>query len=76
MTQKTALITGITGQDGAYLEDFLLRKGYQVHGIKRRASLFNTGRNQLALDMLAVLQHAVADPVMVKALPEEGKHEC
>lgn len=41
---KKALITGITGQDGAYLAEFLLRKGYQVHGIKRRASLFNTDR--------------------------------
>jgi len=41
---KSALITGITGQDGAYLAEFLLRKGYVVHGIKRRASLFNTQR--------------------------------
>ncbi len=41
---KKALITGITGQDGAYLAEFLLNKGYEVHGIKRRASLFNTGR--------------------------------
>jgi GDPmannose 4,6-dehydratase len=41
---KTALITGITGQDGAYLAEFLLKKGYLVHGIKRRASLFNTQR--------------------------------
>lgn len=41
---KTALITGITGQDGAYLAEFLLKKGYTVHGIKRRASLFNTDR--------------------------------
>ncbi len=41
---KTALITGITGQDGAYLAEFLLRKGYMVHGIKRRSSLFNTDR--------------------------------
>ncbi len=41
---KKALITGITGQDGAYLAEFLLRKGYEVHGIKRRASLFNTDR--------------------------------
>jgi GDPmannose 4,6-dehydratase len=41
---KRALITGITGQDGAYLADFLIKKGYQVHGIKRRASSFNTGR--------------------------------
>lgn len=41
---KVALITGVTGQDGAYLAEFLLHKGYQVHGIKRRASLFNTDR--------------------------------
>jgi len=41
---KTALITGITGQDGAYLAEFLLNKGYTVHGIKRRTSLFNTDR--------------------------------
>jgi len=41
---KTALITGVTGQDGAYLAEFLLEKGYHVHGIKRRASLFNTDR--------------------------------
>ena len=41
---KRALITGITGQDGAYLAEFLLGKGYEVHGIKRRASLFNTDR--------------------------------
>ena len=41
---KKALITGITGQDGAYLAEFLLGKGYEVHGIKRRSSLFNTDR--------------------------------
>lgn len=41
---KRALITGITGQDGAYLAEFLLKKGYEVHGIKRRSSLFNTDR--------------------------------
>jgi GDPmannose 4,6-dehydratase len=41
---KKALITGVTGQDGAYLAEFLLEKGYEVHGIKRRASLFNTDR--------------------------------
>src|SRR4051812_39562135 len=41
---KTALITGVTGQDGAYLSELLLSKGYQVHGIKRRSSLFNTDR--------------------------------
>ena len=44
MNQKVALITGVTGQDGAYLSEFLLKKGYIVHGIKRRTSLFNTDR--------------------------------
>lgn len=44
MTQKTALISGVTGQDGAYLAELLLSKGYKVHGIKRRSSSFNTGR--------------------------------
>jgi GDPmannose 4,6-dehydratase len=44
MTSKVALITGVTGQDGAYLAEFLLDKGYGVHGIKRRTSLFNTDR--------------------------------
>jgi len=48
---KVALITGITGQDGAYLAEFLLKKGYMVHGIKRRSSLFNTDRiDHLYLD--------------------------
>ena len=41
---KVALITGVTGQDGSYLAEFLLQKGYEVHGIKRRTSLFNTDR--------------------------------
>ena len=41
---KVALITGITGQDGAYLTEFLIKKGYTVHGIKRRSSMFNTDR--------------------------------
>lgn len=43
-TPKTAFITGVTGQDGAYLSEFLLKKGYIVHGLKRRSSLFNTDR--------------------------------
>jgi GDPmannose 4,6-dehydratase len=42
--KKKALITGITGQDGAYLAELLLSKGYEVHGVKRRSSLFNTDR--------------------------------
>jgi GDPmannose 4,6-dehydratase len=43
-TPPVALVTGATGQDGAYLSEFLLKKGYIVHGIKRRSSSFNTGR--------------------------------
>ena len=50
---KKALITGITGQDGAYLAELLLGKGYEVHGIKRRSSSFNTER----IDHLYVDQH-------------------
>lgn len=49
---KTALITGVTGQDGAYLAEFLMRKGYLVHGIRRRTSMFNTAR----------IDHLYADP--------------
>jgi GDPmannose 4,6-dehydratase len=52
MNKKKALITGITGQDGAYLAEFLLRKGYEVHGIKRRSSLFNTQRIDHLIDDL------------------------
>ena len=51
MKQKVALITGITGQDGSYLAEFLIDKGYEVHGVLRRSSSFNTGRiEQLYLD--------------------------
>jgi GDPmannose 4,6-dehydratase len=52
MRDRTALITGVTGQDGSYLAEFLLEKGYQVHGIKRRSSSFNTGR----------IEHLYQDP--------------
>jgi GDPmannose 4,6-dehydratase len=52
MKKKVALITGITGQDGAYLAEFLLNRGYEVHGIKRRTSLFNTQR----------IEHLYQDP--------------
>lgn len=52
MSKKVALITGVTGQDGAYLSDLLLAKGYTVHGIKRRSSSFNTGR----------IEHIYQDP--------------
>ena len=52
MSTKTALVTGITGQDGSYLAEFLLKKGYEVHGLVRRSSTFNTSR----------LEHLYADP--------------
>lgn len=55
---KVALITGVTGQDGSYLSEFLLHKGYEVHGIKRRSSSFNTGR----------IDHIYQDP-HTKGLP-------
>jgi GDPmannose 4,6-dehydratase len=54
MTLKRALITGVTGQDGAYLAELLIAKGYEVHGIKRRASSFNTQR----------IDHLYQDPHM------------
>ena len=52
MMKKTALITGVTGQDGSYLAEFLLKKGYEVHGVIRRSSSFNTGR----------IEHIFQDP--------------
>jgi GDPmannose 4,6-dehydratase len=59
MCVKKALITGITGQDGAYLAEFLLNKGYQVHGIKRRSSSFNTER----IDHLYTDQHDIENNI-------------
>ena len=57
---KKALITGITGQDGSYLTELLLEKGYEVHGIKRRSSSFNTSR----IDHLYQDPHA-QDPLLI-----------
>lgn len=54
MSKKTALITGITGQDGSYLAELLLEKGYDVHGIVRRASLINTHRIDHIYDKIAL----------------------
>ena len=48
---KKALITGVTGQDGSYLAELLLEKGYEVHGVKRRSSSFNTGCCMVAADL-------------------------
>ena len=54
--RKKALITGITGQDGSYLAEFLLKKGYEVHGIKRRSSSFNTERIDHLMKILTILK--------------------
>ena len=59
MTAKKALITGITGQDGSYLAELLLAKGYEVHGLIRRSSSFNTGR----------IDHLYRDPHEAGAAP-------
>ncbi|MDQ5921332.1 MAG: GDPmannose 4,6-dehydratase, partial [Pseudomonadota bacterium] len=56
--QKVALITGINGQDGSYLAEFLLEKGYEVHGVLRRSSIFNTQRiEHLYIDDLVEDMH-------------------
>lgn len=62
---KRALITGITGQDGSYLAEFLLEKGYEVHGIIRRSSSFNTSR----IDHLYRDRHEVRNKMIYSALP-------
>ena len=54
---KKALITGITGQDGSYLAEFLLEKGYEVHGMVRRSSISNTGRIDHLLETKAITLH-------------------
>ena len=56
---KKALITGITGQDGSYLAEFLLEKGYEVHGIVRRASISNTARIDHLLEQHSIMLHDV-----------------
>lgn len=60
---KKALITGITGQDGSYLAEFLLEKGYEVHGITRRASISNTARidHLIAKDMVTLHDGVLSD---------------
>src|SRR6056297_1299944 len=59
MTKKKALITGVTGQDGAYLSEFLLKQGYVVHGIKRRASLLNTD----SMNLTRIIQETQPDEI-------------
>ncbi len=83
MSGRVALITGITGQDGAYLAEFLLKRGYVVHGIKRRASLFNTDRidhlyqEPDALDRRLILHYGdLADSTnLIRILQETQPHE-
>lgn len=58
---KKALITGITGQDGSYLAEFLLEKGYEVHGITRRASISNTGRIDYIMDKIHIHDGDLSD---------------
>ena len=72
--KKVALITGVTGQDGAYLSEFLLKKGYEVHGLKRRTSLFNTARIE-ALELLNLLEVAEATAISANERKESrGAH--
>lgn len=74
--RKTALITGITGQDGSYLAEFLLEKGYEVHGIVRRASSFNTGRiehifNQVVLHYGDLVDTGNLCSILSRVRPDE-----
>lgn len=76
MDHKRALITGITGQDGSYLAEILLEKGYEVHGIVRRASSFNTGRIDHIRDRLVLHYADMTDPfslmwALKKSQPDE-----
>jgi GDPmannose 4,6-dehydratase len=68
MTRKRALITGMTGQDGSYLADLLLSKGYEVHGIMRRSSSFNTGRIDHIFDSLNMHYGDVTDALSIHSV--------
>ena len=70
---KRALITGITGQDGAYLAEFLLEKGYHVHGIKRRSSLLNTDRIDHIYEKITLHYGDLTDPVNLMGVLREVK---
>ena len=72
---KRALITGTTGQDGSYLAELLLEKGYEVHGLKRRASSFNTQRiDHIYQDPHADDQRFVLHPLLLGAIRSVGNH--
>ena len=68
MSRKIALITGITGMDGSYLAELLLSKGYEVHGIIRRSSSFNTGRIDHIFDKLNLHYGDLTDPLVISNL--------
>jgi GDPmannose 4,6-dehydratase len=68
---KKALITGVTGQDGAYLAELLLKKGYEVHGVKRRTSLFNTDR----IDHLYQDPHEKGRAALPAPRGHDGQHQ-
>ena len=70
---KVALITGITGQDGSYLAEFLLHKGYKVHGIVRRSSLINTHRIDAIYDKIKLHYGDLTDPVNIMGVLREVK---
>ena len=72
-SMKTALITGITGQDGSYLAEFLLEKGYEVHGITRRASIANTGRIEHILDKIKLHDGDLTDSTSLIRIIKEVK---
>ncbi len=73
---KTALITGITGQDGAYLSDFLLEKDYEVHGIVRRSSLINTHRIDHIYEKLHLHYGDLTDATnLIRVIQEVQPHE-
>jgi GDPmannose 4,6-dehydratase len=74
--EKRALITGITGQDGSYLAEFLLQKGYSVHGLQRRSSSFNTGRIDHIFDHITLHMGDLTDAASLNRIVREVKpHE-
>ncbi len=76
MKKRIALITGITGQDGSYLSELLLEKDYEVHGIVRRSSSFNTGRIDHIFNMLNLHHGDISDPILIDKLIKQIKpHE-
>ena len=72
MPRKTALITGVTGQDGSYLTDFLIKKGYKIIGVKRRSSSFNTKRIDHIYNDIKQSKNFIPFPLIVFAMMTLG----